>query len=222
MNGRLYRSNTDRVFAGLCGGLADHFDLEPGLVRLGWVVLDVFSGIVPLLLVYIVMAIVVPEEPPVGAQAPWASPTALPWGPGTPAGAATPGRTGSASDQPEGAPPSPPGGEPGGSQPGAPGTGDEQAGGSWGPWGPPPPIGSDWRTVRAYARAQRRAQRAYWRSQRWGGQSSTAGLIVGLILVLVGGAALLAQAVPAFNTDVLWPLVLIVIGTVILVGAFRR
>jgi hypothetical protein len=76
--------------------------------------------------------------------------------------------------------------------------------------------------VRAYARAQRRAQRAYWRSQRWGGQSSTAGLIVGLILVLVGGAALLAQAVPAFNTDVLWPLVLIVIGTVILVGAFRR
>jgi hypothetical protein len=76
--------------------------------------------------------------------------------------------------------------------------------------------------VRAYARAQRRAQRAYWRSQRWGGQSSTAGLIVGLILVLVGGTALLGQAVPTFNTDVVWPLVLIVVGAVLLAGAFRR
>lgn len=60
---------------GLRGGLADHFDLAPGLVRLGWVVLDVFTGIVPLLLAYIVMALIVPEEPTVGAQRAWASST---------------------------------------------------------------------------------------------------------------------------------------------------
>ncbi|MGO9207444.1 MAG: PspC domain-containing protein [Candidatus Limnocylindrales bacterium] len=34
MDDRLYRSTTDRLFTGLCGGLADHFDVAPGLVRL--------------------------------------------------------------------------------------------------------------------------------------------------------------------------------------------
>jgi uncharacterized membrane protein HdeD (DUF308 family) len=76
--------------------------------------------------------------------------------------------------------------------------------------------------VRAYAHAQRRAQRAYRRSQRWGGQPSTVGLILGVLLVLIGGAALLGQAVPAFNTDVVWPLALIVVGALLLAGAFRR
>ena len=222
MNERLYRSTTDRVFSGLCGGLAEDFDLAPGLVRLVWVVLDVFTGIVPLLLVYIVMALIVPEEPPVGAQGSWASSNAPQWGPGVPVGAAEPGGTGAAGDQPEGAPPSQPAGQPEGAQPGPPGTSDNQGQGSWGSWGPPPPVGSDWRTMRAYARAQRRAQRAYWRSQRWGGQPSTVGLILGVLLVLIGGAALLGQAVPTFNTDVVWPLALIVVGALLLAGAFRR
>jgi hypothetical protein len=48
------------------------------------------------------------------------------------------------------------------------------------------------------------------------------GLILGVLLVLVGGAALLGQAVPTFNTDVVWPLALIVVGALLLVGAFRR
>lgn len=220
MNDRLYRSATDRVFSGLCGGMADHFDLDPSLVRLGWVVLDVLTGIFPLLVVYIVMAMVVPEEPPVGAPGQWSSWNAPQWGPGAPSGTGVPGGT---EGQPEGAQPSQPAGQAEGAQPGTPGTGGgEQAAGSWGSWGAPPPIGSDWRTVRAYARAQRRAQRAYWRQQRWSGDPGTAGLIFGVILVLIGGVFLIGQTVPDFNTDLFWPLALIVVGALLLAGAFRR
>ena len=236
MDDRLYRSTTDRVVTGLCGGLADRYDLDPALVRLIWVVVDVFTGVFPLLLVYIVMAMVVPEEPPVGAPGPGSSWNAPPWGPGAPGATGKPGATsegGAPSLEPEGAQAAAPGlnsaasaraSDAGGSsQETAPSAGGPaQPSGSWGPWGPTPPSGSDWRTMRAYARAQRRAQRAYWRSQRWGGQPSTVGLILGVLLVLIGGAALLGQAVPTFNTDVVWPLALIVVGALLLAGAFRR
>jgi phage shock protein PspC (stress-responsive transcriptional regulator) len=58
---RLYRSTTDRVFAGVCGGLAEHFGWDPSATRVGYAVLTIFTGIFPMLLLYIVMAIVVPE-----------------------------------------------------------------------------------------------------------------------------------------------------------------
>ncbi len=233
MQDRLYRSASERVLAGLCGGLADRYDLDPALVRLIWVVVDVFTGVFPLLLVYIVMAMLVPEEPLVGTPGQGSSWNGPPWGPGAPSGTGGPGAMSEGGARAEAAQRPAPGmngaaaaGTPhvdGGSQEAAPGAaGPAQPSGSWGPWGPPPPSGSDWRTVRAYARAQRRAQRAYRRSQRWGGQPSTVGLILGVLLVLVGGAALLGQAVPTFNTDVVWPLALIVVGALLLAGAFRR
>ena len=73
MNDRLYRSVDDRVISGVCGGLADRFDLDPSLVRIGWVVLAIATGGVPLLILYVLMAVVVPEEPtpvdsPVGSE----------------------------------------------------------------------------------------------------------------------------------------------------------
>ena len=36
MNKRLYRSNTNKMVAGVCGGIAEYFRLDPTLVRLGW------------------------------------------------------------------------------------------------------------------------------------------------------------------------------------------
>jgi phage shock protein C len=73
MNGRLYRSRDERVLAGVAGGLADYLDVDPSLVRVIWVILALFSG-GAFLVVYIVMALVVPEEPWV----PLASPTGAP------------------------------------------------------------------------------------------------------------------------------------------------
>jgi phage shock protein PspC (stress-responsive transcriptional regulator) len=56
----LYRSENDRVLAGVCGGLADYFDIDPVVVRLGWVLCSLFAGAGVLL--YLVAWVVVPTE----------------------------------------------------------------------------------------------------------------------------------------------------------------
>ena len=62
MADRLYRSREDRVIAGVAGGVAEMVDADPSLIRVVWAVLVVLTGGLALL-VYIVMAIVVPEAP---------------------------------------------------------------------------------------------------------------------------------------------------------------
>jgi len=58
---RLYRSPDDRMLAGVAGGLAEMLHTDPSLVRIVWAVLIVLTGGLAFL-VYIVMAIVVPDE----------------------------------------------------------------------------------------------------------------------------------------------------------------
>jgi len=58
---RLYRSRTNRVLAGVCGGIAEHYGSDPTAVRLAALVIGLFTGIVPMVVLYIVAAIVVPE-----------------------------------------------------------------------------------------------------------------------------------------------------------------
>ena len=60
----LYRSRSNRQIAGVCGGLAQYFNIDPTLVRVLMVVLAVFGG--SGLLIYLVLWVVVPEEPLVG------------------------------------------------------------------------------------------------------------------------------------------------------------
>lgn len=59
---KLTRSTTDRMFAGVCGGLAEYMDIDPTLVRIGYVLLSLFSAGFPGLLVYIILAVVIPER----------------------------------------------------------------------------------------------------------------------------------------------------------------
>jgi phage shock protein C len=69
---RLYRSRHDRMIAGVAGGLAEMWDADPALIRIIWALLVIFTGGIALL-VYIVMAIVVPEADegvPTSAAAP--------------------------------------------------------------------------------------------------------------------------------------------------------
>ncbi|HYK96496.1 MAG TPA: PspC domain-containing protein [Candidatus Dormibacteraeota bacterium] len=61
MHERLYRSRTDRMLFGVAGGMADWLDLDPSVVRLVWALLIVAGGVG--LVLYIIAAIVVPEEP---------------------------------------------------------------------------------------------------------------------------------------------------------------
>lgn len=57
---RLYRSTTDKVIGGVCGGLGDYLNIDPVVVRILFVLLAVFGG--SGVLVYIILWIVIPER----------------------------------------------------------------------------------------------------------------------------------------------------------------
>lgn len=59
---KLYRSQRDKKIFGLCGGLAQHFHVDPTLLRLILVVTAFFSGGTTVLL-YIIASMVIPKEP---------------------------------------------------------------------------------------------------------------------------------------------------------------
>ena len=61
MEKKLYRSKTEKKIAGVCGGLAKYFNIDPTLVRLGLVAFCLLGG--SGILAYIICAIVIPEEP---------------------------------------------------------------------------------------------------------------------------------------------------------------
>ncbi len=56
---QLYKSNTNKKVAGGCGGIGEYFDIDPTLVRLGFVALSFLAG--GGLAVYIIAAIIMPE-----------------------------------------------------------------------------------------------------------------------------------------------------------------
>ncbi len=60
---RLYRSRTDKVFAGICGGFAEFFNIDPVIVRLGFVLFTLLTGGFPGLLFYMIAIFIVPIEP---------------------------------------------------------------------------------------------------------------------------------------------------------------
>ena len=61
MEKKLYRSRTDRVICGVCGGLAKYFKMDVSIVRLIAILLTLFVG--GGVIAYIVCALVIPEEP---------------------------------------------------------------------------------------------------------------------------------------------------------------
>src|SRR5690349_14858881 len=61
MRERLYRSRSDRMLFGVAGGMARYLDLDPAIVRIVWALLVLAVGLGFLL--YIIAAIVIPEEP---------------------------------------------------------------------------------------------------------------------------------------------------------------
>jgi phage shock protein PspC (stress-responsive transcriptional regulator) len=58
----LYRSRSDRIIAGVCGGLARWLGWKPNFVRLLYVVVSVLSVAFPGILVYLVLWLVMPKE----------------------------------------------------------------------------------------------------------------------------------------------------------------
>lgn len=223
MNERLYRSRDERMIAGVAGGVAERFDVDPSLVRVLWVVLVFLSGGIFLLL-YIAMAVLVPEAPVGSDRWPtWGTDTgpragAVPgWGApasGTQAFAASPppGSAGPAgTDAP---PPSPETPAPETSAPETSAPWPDPAAGpdpSPGPDVPPtavPPSSWGGPSGSGYRRQHR-------------GRSGGGGVIAGIVLVLVGGYLLLRAVVPQVDLSSFWPIVLIGIGIALLVGSIR-
>ena len=166
MNDRLYRSKSERMLAGVAGGLAEMWGADPSLVRIVWAVLVILTGGIALV-VYIVMAVVVPE----GAPRPWPATG----GPATAGDAfADPGPEASA-------------------QPTPPGT------------------ASGWTTQPRRSEGGRPSR-----------DDSTAPLILGGLLVLLGAFFLVREFLPQIDFDWFWPAVLVVLGAVLMVTSVGR
>ncbi len=58
---KLYRSRYDRAIAGICAGLGKYFQIDPIIIRLGFLFLALAGG--PGIIVYVIMWVLVPEEP---------------------------------------------------------------------------------------------------------------------------------------------------------------
>ncbi len=61
MEKKLTKSN-ERKISGVCGGIAEYFDVDPTLVRVAYALLSVCSSGFPGLILYIVLAIVMPDK----------------------------------------------------------------------------------------------------------------------------------------------------------------
>lgn len=59
---RLFRSQTDRHIAGVCGGLAAYFRIDPSLVRIAVVILALLTAVFPFIVGYTIAAFIIPNE----------------------------------------------------------------------------------------------------------------------------------------------------------------
>lgn len=58
---RLYKSDKDKVFEGVCGGLGEYFNVDPVIIRLMWVVLVIFGGTG--IVAYLIAMLIIPNKP---------------------------------------------------------------------------------------------------------------------------------------------------------------
>ncbi|MEN3007221.1 MAG: PspC domain-containing protein [Candidatus Methanosuratincola petrocarbonis] len=58
---RLYRSNSNRILGGVCGGIAEYFNIDPVIIRLIWIVFTVIYGFG--ILLYLIAWVIIPRSP---------------------------------------------------------------------------------------------------------------------------------------------------------------
>jgi phage shock protein C len=60
---RLYRSRSNRIISGVCAGLGDYFGIDPTLVRVLFIILSVLGLVGQVVILYVILMFIVPEEP---------------------------------------------------------------------------------------------------------------------------------------------------------------
>ncbi|WLV23961.1 PspC domain-containing protein [Aciduricibacillus chroicocephali] len=59
---RLYRSSRNKMVAGVLGGISEYFNVDPTLVRLIFVLLALVTVVIPLVIFYLIAALIIPTE----------------------------------------------------------------------------------------------------------------------------------------------------------------
>lgn len=59
---KLYLSSQDKKLAGVCGGVAEYFEVDSTLIRLAWILVTVLTAVVPGIIGYIIAALVMPNR----------------------------------------------------------------------------------------------------------------------------------------------------------------
>ena len=67
---RLHRCRWDRKVAGVCGGIGQYFKIDPTIVRMIFVILDLVTFILPMIILYFVLWLTIPEGPAVYIENP--------------------------------------------------------------------------------------------------------------------------------------------------------
>jgi phage shock protein C len=62
---KMYRSS-NRILAGVCGGIAEYLDIDPTVIRVVYAVLSIFSVGFPGLLLYLILLVLIPNEGDIG------------------------------------------------------------------------------------------------------------------------------------------------------------
>ncbi len=65
MSKKLYRSLSQKMLGGVCGGFAEYFNVDVSLVRIIFIGACLFTAVFPMLLFYLIAWIVIPSEPAV-------------------------------------------------------------------------------------------------------------------------------------------------------------
>ena len=60
---KLYRSKENRIIAGVLGGIAEYLNVDPVAVRVLYIIFLCMTGVFPLILAYLLMYLIVPENP---------------------------------------------------------------------------------------------------------------------------------------------------------------
>ena len=211
---RLYRSADDRILAGVAGGVAAYFDIDPVIVRIIWFLSVFFTGTLTFW-AYLIMIVVVPLEP-----TEW--PPQSPWAPGgAPAGYAAGFTPPTSGPVPAGTPDDTIGSAESGTTPtvdpsaASPGTPTAPApGGAW---------NGDWRWQRRQERWQRRQERWQRRADTrdYCHEDGGPGLVFGLLLILVGGMLAWHQIDPSFDLNLIWPVAIIALGLILVASSLR-
>lgn len=60
---KLYKSDTNKVLAGVIGGIGEYFEIDPTLLRLGYLLVATMTAFAPAIVAYIVAVLIVPKKP---------------------------------------------------------------------------------------------------------------------------------------------------------------